>query len=124
MISVDLPDPDTPVTATKQPSGMSTSMFCRLCSRAPLMADPLVARLTAQLGHRDEPLARQVLAGDRRAWSCSSPSTEPECDDLAAVLAGARADVDHVVGDADGVLVVLDDQHGVADVAQADAASR
>ncbi len=33
--SVDLPDPDTPVTATKFPSGMSTSMFCRLCSRAP-----------------------------------------------------------------------------------------
>ena len=33
--------------------------------------------------------------------------------------AGAGADVDDVVGEADRVLVVLDDDHGVADVAQA-----
>ena len=39
-------------------------------------------------------------------------------DDAAAVHAGAGADVDHVVGAADGVLVVLDDDHRVADVAQ------
>ena len=40
-------------------------------------------------------------------------------DDLAAVDAGAGADVDHVVGGADRVLVVLDHDHGVAEVAQA-----
>jgi hypothetical protein len=39
-------------------------------------------------------------------------------DDLAAVHAGAGAEVDHMVGGADGVLVVLDDDHGVAEVAQ------
>ena len=39
-------------------------------------------------------------------------------DDIAAVLAGARADVDHVVGGADRVLVVLDHDHRVAEVAQ------
>ncbi len=38
--------------------------------------------------------------------------------DLAAVRAGAGADVDHVIGRANGVFVVLDDDHGVADVAQ------
>ncbi len=32
--------------------------------------------------------------------------------------AGARADVEHMVGGADGVLVVLDHDHGVAEVAQ------
>ena len=32
--------------------------------------------------------------------------------------AGAGADIDHIVGDADGVLVVLDHDHGVAEVAQ------
>ena len=37
----------------------------------------------------------------------------------AAVHAGARADVDHVVGGADRVLVVLDHDHRVAEVAQA-----
>ena len=38
--------------------------------------------------------------------------------DLATVLAGARADVDHPVGGGDGVLVVLDDDERVAEVAQ------
>ncbi len=33
--------------------------------------------------------------------------------------AGAGADVEHIVGGADGVLVVFDDDHGVAEVAQA-----
>ena len=35
--NVDLPEPDTPVTETKQPSGISTSIFFKLCSLAPLM---------------------------------------------------------------------------------------
>ncbi|MNO54255.1 hypothetical protein D3C76_447210 [compost metagenome] len=39
-------------------------------------------------------------------------------DDLPAMHAGARADVDHVVGEADGVLVVLHHDHRVADIAQ------
>src|SRR3954471_9876443 len=34
-ISELLPDPATPVTTTSTPSGISTSMFCRLCVRAP-----------------------------------------------------------------------------------------
>ena len=38
--------------------------------------------------------------------------------------AGAGADVEHVVGGADRVLVVLDDDHGVAEVAQPLAAFR
>jgi len=36
LTSVDLPDPDTPVTAMKQPSGNVTSTSRRLCSLAPL----------------------------------------------------------------------------------------
>ena len=38
---------------------------------------------------------------------------------MPAVDAGAGADVEHVIGGADGVLVVLDHDHGVAEVAQA-----
>ena len=34
--SVDLPDPDTPVTETKSPSGMETSISFKLFSLAPL----------------------------------------------------------------------------------------
>jgi hypothetical protein len=32
--SVDLPDPETPVTTVNFPRGISTLMFFRLCSRA------------------------------------------------------------------------------------------
>ena len=39
-------------------------------------------------------------------------------DHVAAVLAGAGAEIDHVVGGADRLLVVLDDDHGVAEIAQ------
>ena len=40
-------------------------------------------------------------------------------DDVAAVLAGAGPEVDEVVGDEHRLLVVLDDEDGVAEVAQA-----
>ena len=43
----------------------------------------------------------------------------PSRDDLAAVLARARPEVDDVVGGAHRALVVLDDDHRVAEVAQA-----
>ncbi len=46
------------------------------------------------------------------------PFTGARVHDLAAVLAGARPDVDDIVGDADRLLVVLDDEHGVAEVAK------
>ena len=38
--------------------------------------------------------------------------------DLAAVFAGAGAEVEDVVGFADGVFVVLDDENGIAEVAE------
>ena len=47
-----------------------------------------------------------------------SPSTVPSKHDLAAAGAGARAEVDDVVGDRDRLRLVLDDEHGVALVAQ------
>ena len=43
-------------------------------------------------------------------------------DDAPAVDAGAGADIDDVIGGADGVFVVLDDDDGVAQIAQADEA--
>ena len=42
----------------------------------------------------------------------------PLGDDVAAVLARARPHVDEPVGGAHHLLVVLDDEHGVAEVAQ------
>src|ERR1700743_3703051 len=54
--SEDLPEPDRPVNTTSLSRGISTSMFFRLCSRAPRMV-----------------IARRELAGCwRRAFKISS----------------------------------------------------
>ena len=53
---VDFPEPETPVTAVITPSGNRTSMFLRLCSRAP--------RTTSAL---PEPVRRRVGIGISRS---------------------------------------------------------
>ena len=72
----------------------------------------------AALRHLDAHRAGEVLAGQRvlRGHDVGGLALR---DDLAAVDAGAGADVEHVVGLHDRVLVVLDHDHGVAEVAQA-----
>jgi hypothetical protein len=118
LISVLLPEPDTPVTQVNRPTGISTVTSLRLLPLAPSMRRACPGRAAALGRHGDAAAAGQVGAGQRvrvggdllrRAFG----------DHPAAVLAGAGAHVDHVVGHADGVFVVLDDDHRVADVAQA-----
>ena len=84
LTSVDLPDPDTPVTATKHPSGISTSMLRRLCSRAPRITShsPPGSRRMAGTGIVRTP-ARYCPVIDRSEASRSSnvPETtiSPPC---------------------------------------------
>ena len=66
---------------------------------------------------RDRALAAQEGAGDRARLG-EDRSERPVGDDLAAVLPGPRADVDDPVRGPDRLLVVLDDEDGVAEVAQ------
>ena len=61
-------------------------------------------------------LVAEVLAGERLARAQARDVALVL--DLAAVDAGARTEVDDVVGDRDGLGLVLDDEHGVALVAQ------
>ena len=64
--------------------------------------------LARQVGTRQRPLAvQQIVDGSRD-------------DDLSAVLAGSRADIDNPVGDANGVLVMLDDDERVPEIPQPD----
>ena len=81
----------------------------------PQELEPLSAAL---LGHGDRLAAGQVLPG-HRLLHLEDPGHLARVDDLAAVLAGARPDVDDPVALADRLLVVLDDDHGVAEVADA-----
>ena len=52
------------------------------------------------------------------AGDAITSSTVPAAIDIAAVFAGARPEVDDVIGRAHRLLVVLDDDDGVAEVAQ------
>ena len=118
LTSVDLPDPETPVIETRQPSGNATSTSCRLCSRAPTTPtwrDRSIGRRISGIGICSRP--REVGPGERLG-ALLEALDRAGVDDPSAVLAGAGADVDHPVRGADGVLVVLDDDEGVAEVAQ------
>src|SRR5690606_38839356 len=68
-------------------------------------------------GNLDALVAAEVGRGER-ALTPEHLLERALRDDLAAVAPGARAEVDDVVGGSDRVLVVLDDDHRVAQVAE------
>ena len=120
LTSVDLPEPETPVTATNSPSGNDDVDVAQVVL-AGAVHGQLAARgaRAADGGDRDLAAAGEVLAG-HRVGVRQQVGDAAAVHDLAAVLAGARADVDDPVGDPDGVLVVLDDDQGVAEVLEPD----
>ena len=79
------------------------------------MNEPL--SLGPPLGHGDLARAGEELAGDRLPVPLDL-RRRPLGDDVPAVLARARAHVDEPVGAPHHLLVVLDDDDGVAEVAE------
>ena len=77
LTSVLFPLPLTPVTATKHPSGMRTSMFVRLCSRAPRTVIQLSPGSRRRSGTWISRCAGEVLPGDRAAASARIASRSP-----------------------------------------------
>ena len=88
-----------------------------VASGADHLDDALRIARRAQARQRDLRAAGKILAGERIRM-CFDVVGRALRDDLAAMHAGARADVEHLVGGANGFFVVFDDQHGVAEVAQ------
>ena len=117
MTSVLLPLPETPVTAMNVPERHVRSTSRRLCSRAPRTDSVLPLPLPSLLRDRHRTLAAQERAGDRPRLG-EDGLERAVGDDLAAVLAGPGTDVDDPVGGPDRLLVVLDDEDRVAEVAQ------
>ncbi len=119
LISVDLPEPDTPVTQMNSPTGRSSVDVLQVVAAraddsaagaADWPARVLAARRSTRRPARYAPVSDAGLVA-----ICAGRALG---DDVAAVLAGARAHVDDVVGRSDGLLVVLDHDHRVAEVAQ------
>ena len=116
MTSVLLPEPETPVTQVSVPSGTSKSIPLRLLPRAPSRRSDLHAGAPLRRDRDREPPG-EVLAGER-VRVAHDLLGRPRRDEVPAVLAGAGPEIDDVVRRRDRRLVVLDDQHGVAQVAQ------
>ena len=118
LTSVLLPEPLTPVTATRRPSGILTSTSFRLLARAPLDDDLALGFLAARLRRLDRALAAEIRAGQRAVAVADQIRRRSLEDQLAAELAGAGTEVDHVIGRANRFFIVLDDDDGVAEIAQ------
>ena len=118
MTSELLPEPDTPVTQVIVPRRKLDGEVAQVVVARALHGQRPAVAGAAPRRHRDLERARQVAAGERGRVG-DDLGRRALGDDAAAVHAGARAHVDDVVGGEDGVAVVLDDDHRVAEVAQA-----
>jgi hypothetical protein len=115
---VDFPDPLTPGDGDEGAEGDRHVHAAQVVLAGAVDADRALLVERAPLGgDADLLLAAQVLAGDRGAVRGDFVDGAGG-DHLAAVLARARAHVDEVVGHAHRLLVVLDDDDGVAEVAE------
>ena len=116
LTSVLLPAPDTPVTRDQPEREVDVTVLQVVLPRAlDAEAAPLPLRRSAGTSIARSP--REIAAGEL-AFDFMTCAGVPGGHHLAAVPPGARAEVDHPVGGLDRLLVVLDDDHGVADVAQ------
>ena len=91
--------------------------FCRLWEWASSTVTQLSVSSRGVCAGEDFDFSSEVLAGDGR-WIVHYLLGGAVGDEVAAVFSGARAEVEDVVGFADGVFVVLDDEDGVAEVAE------
>ena len=109
---------ETPVMQVKVPSGIAAVTLLQVVGGGAVDGELLAAALAALGRERDLAAAGEIIGGE--AVLAGEQLVERALrDDLAAVDAGAGAHVDDIVGGADRVLVMLDDEHGVAEVAQA-----
>ena len=114
---VDLPLPLTPVMTVMTPRGKWAVTFWRLWEWASSTVIQLPLSGAGFVAGYDFDLAGEVLAGDG-GWVVHDLLRGAVGDEVAAVFAGSGAEVEDVVGVADGVFVVLDDEDGVAEVAE------
>ncbi len=124
---VDLPEPDTPVTQVSSPTGNVHIHLAQVVPAGAAHAHGL--QLHGRIGHRapgralcghgNGAGARQKLPGDGGGHAARLLPVALGQHLPPSPHACAGAHVDHMVGGADHVFVVLDHDHAVAQVAQA-----
>ena len=113
--SEDLPDPETPVITVKRPQGNARIDLAQIVQRRAADLESRACR--ASTGRRRE---RECVQRRRQAAAGGgiAQARELRCGALrhqaAAARAGAGAQIDHVIGAADRVLVVLDHDQRIA----------
>ena len=93
------------------------STFLRLCSVAPTRRSFWPGPATPRRRNRNRQFLTQVLRGQRSRLVHQAVQRAGK-HDASALFARAEPEIDDVVGHFDHVGVVLDDEHGVALVAQ------
>ena len=113
-----LPLPLTPVTQTSRASGSATSSFAQVVARDAFELEPSRVDLRPCVSLRrgcERMLRRRREHATRdRALVGHQIAQRAVDDDLAAVAARAGTEIDDVLGAANRLLVVLDDDDGVA----------
>src|SRR5439155_16462529 len=104
--------------AGEEPDGEAGVDAAQVVLAAAAQLDPAARRLPPLLGHVHLLAAREVGAGERAGGGADLLGAAGG-DDAPAVHARARPHVDDVIGGADGLLVVLHHDHGVAAIAEA-----
>ena len=127
MTSVDLPPPDTPVTQVKVPSGNvdgRCSSDCWRARRRPCSTWPAWPGAPRASAPRCCCRPVRYCAGDAVGLRACTSSGVPAATTWPPWMPAAGPHVDEIIGAADRLLVMLDDDHRVAEIAQPLRASR
>ena len=117
-MSVDFPEPETPVTTDSRPSGDCDVNIFQVVAGGAENRDRFSVGAAALLRNGD------LRVWPERYWPVSDAGFaaisigRAGCDQVSARFARAGAEIHHVIGAADGFFVVLDDENRVAEVAQ------
>ena len=118
LTSVDLPEPETPVTAVNVPSGNPDAHAHEVVLARVVDGQRLAIGRPPRRRRLDRLSAGEIPAGERGGIGHHLVGRAHR-HQVPAQLARARPEVHDEIGGADRLLVVLDDEHRVAEVAQA-----
>ena len=114
---VDLPEPETPVTPAEEVEGDFDVDAAEVVAAGAGKLQALAAGLAAMARDGDKGATGEVAAGDGVGVG-GDLGDGAGGEELAAELTGAGAEIEQGVGGADDLGIVLDDEDGVAEVAQ------